>query len=419
MNPALELRTISKRFGEIEALDGVNFTLARGEVHALLGENGAGKSTLMKIAFGLLRPDAGSILVDGEVHRVKDPLAARQLGIGMVHQHFTSIPAFTVSENLALAAGWPIRRVPIRARLRELATRTGMDLDPDARVDNLSAALKQRLEVLKALATNARVLLLDEPSAVLSPIEAESFLGVLKGLKGTGISSVLITHKLSEVLTAADRVTILRRGRVVHSGSTREATAEQLSALMLGEAPPPRQRSWVTTPGSVRVQCKGLVVPSSGGGSGLKAATFEVRAGELVGIAAVEGNGQRELLRAIAGLSRPTAGSLIVDGLVSFVPEDRSREGLIGELTLTEHLVLSQGEKAPWVHRPWVDWEAAANRTRELAQDFSIRAASPHSRIRTLSGGNQQRLILAAALEGDPQVLVAEGPTRGLDLRAT
>jgi simple sugar transport system ATP-binding protein len=417
---ALELRGISKRFGSVQALDQVDFTLEAGEVHALLGENGAGKSTLMKVAFGLIAADAGTILIAGKPRRLRDPIDARRNGIGMVHQHFTSIPALSVIENLALAADWPLDQHTLTVRFEGLRETTGLDLDPAAKVEDLSAGLKQRLEVLKALAANAQVLLLDEPSSVLSPAEAEAFLALVAQLKDRGVSSVLITHKLQEALTVADRVTVLRRGRLVHVGSTADERLESLARHMLGDStalPPPVAAAHS---GSTRIRAIHLAVNRLGtSGSGLRDASLEIRAGDLVGIAAVEGNGQRELLRAIAGLTRPSSGSLEVDGLVSFVPEDRTSEGMIGEFTLTEHLVMSQGDRAPWVLRHWVNWEKAAERTSELVASYGIRAPGPHALGRTLSGGNQQRLILAAALERAPQILVAENPTRGLDLHAT
>jgi simple sugar transport system ATP-binding protein len=417
---ALELRGISKRFGSVQALDQVDFTLEVGEVHALPGENGAGKSTLMKIAFGLIAADAGAILIAGKPRKLRDPIDARRSGIGMVHQHFTSIPALSVIENLALAADWPLAQHTLALRFQGLRETTGLDLDPAAKVEDLSAGLKQRLEVLKALAANARVLLLDEPSSVLSPAEAEAFLALVAKLKERGVSSVLITHKLHEALTVADRVTVLRRGRLVHVGSTADERPENLAQHMLGDsrALPPRVTAAHT--GSVTIQGIHLAVNRLGtSGSGLRDASLEVRAGEVVGIAAVEGNGQRELLRAIAGLTSPSSGSLEVNGLVSFVPEDRTSEGMIGEFTLTEHLVMSQGARAPWVQRHWVNWEKAAARTSELVASYGIRAPGPHALGRNLSGGNQQRLILATSLEREPQILVAENPTRGLDLHAT
>jgi len=418
--PALELRGIVKRFGAVEALKGVDFTLEAGDIHALLGENGAGKSTLMKVAFGLARPDGGTLRVGGRLQRLPDPVAARRLGIGMVHQHFTSIPAFSGLENVALAAGWAPGRDTVRSRFHQIVQLTGFAIDPDARAEDLSAGLKQRLEVVKALATDARILLLDEPSSVLSPEEADAFLSLIKGLRQHGVSSVLITHKLGEALTVADRVTILRRGAVVYSGPVEGQSHESLAALMLGEAPPTPGDWSPPAAGELRVDVRELALPRLGSsGSGLRGASFSARAGEIVGVAAVEGNGQRELLRALAGLARPTRGSLSVMRPVSFIPEDRSSEGLIADFSLAENLALSQGRAAPWVRRGWMNWGLATERTRELITSFGVRAAGPDAPARSLSGGNQQRLIIAAALERHPRVLVAENPTRGLDLRAT
>jgi simple sugar transport system ATP-binding protein len=418
--PALQLLDISKRFGNVEALSRVSFTLERGEVHALLGENGAGKSTLMRIGFGLVQPDAGTILVDGAPTVLRDPTAARRRGIGMVHQHFTAIPAFTVAENIGLAAGWRVRPRELAGRVTALAADSGLPLDPGAIAGELSAGLKQRLEVLKALAADARVLLLDEPTSVLAPAEAEALLALVRRFQERGVATVLITHKLEEALRAADRVTVLRRGAVAFSGPVAGVTADALAGHMLGEAPPVRSRTAPQPPGEMRLQADGLAVPRlEHGGSGLRSATFAVCAGEVVGVAAVEGNGQRELLRAIAGLAEPAAGRLRVDRPLSFVPEDRTSEALIGQFTLVENLALSQGRSAPWVRGPWIDWKRATRRTEELLQRFAVRASGPEARAASLSGGNQQRLVIAGALERRPTVLVAENPTRGLDLRAT
>lgn len=418
-SPLLQLSGITKRFGAIEALRDVSFTLGAGEIHALLGENGAGKSTLMHVTVGLLRPDAGTIAVNGQVHAVRNPLDARRLGIGMVHQHFTSIPALTVAENVALATGWPLGRRELHSRVRAAAAEIGWDLDPEARVRDLSAGLKQRLEVVKALATHARILLLDEPSSVLSPVDAEALLATIRGLKTRGLSSVLITHKLAEATSVADRVTVLRRGRVVHTGPIGQTDVQALAIHMLGAAPPPPV-SRIRTEGEVRITVAKLAVERVGvGGTGLKEASFEAKGGEVVGIAAVEGNGERELLRAIAGLLRPSAGRMMVTGPVSFIPEDRTTEALIGEFSLTENLVLSQAAAAPWVRHGWLDWALASGRCADLIERFGIRAAGPQVTARSLSGGNQQRMVIAGALERRPAVLIAENITRGLDFKAT
>jgi simple sugar transport system ATP-binding protein len=422
MCPALDLRGIHKYFGTVEALAGVDFTLEPGEIHALLGENGAGKSTLMKIAFGLLRPDAGSVAIGGVQVRLAKPAEARRRGVGMVHQHFTSIPAFTVAENVALAAGWRVRPRELAERVRRLAEAMGLSIDPMLRVADLSAGLKQRVEVLKALAGNASVLLLDEPTSVLSPPDAEALLRQVEEFRARGVATVLITHKLREAIAIADRVTVLRRGRVVHSGPVKQQTPATLAAHMLGAGSNPDLAPPVRTAASgpdVRVRGEGLTVDRLGGsGTGLRSATLAIAAGELVGLAAVEGNGQRELLRAIAGVVPPTAGLLEVLGPVGFVPEDRTAEALIGEFTLTENLVLSQGGAAPWIRGPWIDWDRARERAVALIDAFGVRTAGPTAPAASLSGGNQQRLVIAEALERRPAVLVAENPTRGLDFRA-
>ncbi len=420
MSSALELRGISKRFGAVTALRAVDFELAPGEIHALLGENGAGKSTLMKIAFGLLSPDAGVVTVQGAQVRLTDPTDARRRGIGMVHQHFTSIPALSVEDNVALAAGWRPGSKLIARRVRALAEETGLALDPEAIVENLSAGLKQRLEVLKALATNARILLLDEPSSVLPPGEVESLLQMIAGFRARGISSVLITHKLEEALSIADRVTVLRRGVVVHHGEVRGESATSLATHMLGSAPAPREALPATDLGEVRVSLEGAAVHAIGaGGSGLRSATCAVRGGEILGVAAVEGNGQRELLRLMAGLVPLAGGRRTVAAPISFVPEDRIVEGLIGPFSLTENTVLARGRSAPWIRGPWVDWNAAGGHTAELIAEYSVQAPGPGATAESLSGGNQQRMLIAAALDREPAVLVAENPTRGLDLGAT
>lgn len=420
VTPALALRGINKRFGSTEALRQVDFTLERGEIHALLGENGAGKSTLMRIAFGMIRPDAGLVEVQGRVSRLRSPVDARRLGIGMVHQHFTSIGAFSVEENIALAAGSGPARREIRSRLANLTDQTGLTLDPDTLTEDLSAGLKQRLEVLKALATGATVLLLDEPSSVLSPDEAEALLSLLRTLRDRGIASVLITHKLPEALSAADRVTVLRRGRVVHTGSVAGESAATLAWRMLGEGETVSAAREPRSFGAEQVRATDLACRRLGrSGTGLRHATLAARAGEIVGIAAIEGNGQRELLRVLAGLALPERGSLRVARPLSFIPEDRTSEGLIADFSLAENLVLSQGAAAPWVRGYRVDWSEAAERSGELLAAYAVSPARPAAPARALSGGNQQRVLIAEALERGPKVLIAENPTRGLDLRAT
>ena len=420
--PALALRGIEKRFGSVRALHGADFVVSAGRVHALLGENGAGKSTLMHIAFGLERADAGTVEVAGQRVRIASPRAAQRLGIGMVHQHSTSIAALTVAENIALTAGWRVRPRELHRRVAELAERLGMGLDPTARVATLGVVLRQRLEIVKALAGDARVLLLDEPTAVLAPAGVDDLLAFARRFAAGGGAAVLITHKLHEALRAADDVTVLRRGRVVLSGLASGETAATLAAALIGDTEPTigREAPAAGSPGAVLIDAASLVVPAeTKGAPGVRGATLVVRGGEIVGVAAVEGNGQRELLRAFAGLLRQSAGRLAVATPVAFVPEDRTNEGLIGAMTLTENVALGLLDSASWASGPLLDWRAAAAATETILSQFGVRATGARAAARTLSGGNQQKLVLGRSLARAPRVLVAENPTRGLDTHAT
>ncbi len=423
MTALLQLAGIHKRFGPVHALRGVDFLLAPGEVHALLGENGAGKSTLMHVAFGLVRPDAGQIHLDGVVRRIATPRVARARGIGMVHQHFTSVPALTVAENVALAAGWSAVPQEMRERTRALSAQVGLPLDPDQRAGRLSVSLKQRLEIVKALASDTRILLLDEPTAVLAPAEAEELLEMISSFAARGGSVVLITHKLDEALRTADRVTVLRQGSVTLMGRVADHSADSLSAAMIGDtgfSPARSDRGVATGPDRQAIRFDALELSrESGYGIAIRHGTLSVRAGEIVGIAAVEGNGQRELLRAVAGRISPLRGKLQVAQPVGFIPEDRTTEGLIPALSLTENVVLGLGTEGPWVKGGRIDWRAAEAQTAELIDDLQIAATGPRMRASALSGGNQQKLIVARELSRAPAVIVAENPTRGLDIRAS
>lgn len=405
----LELSGIFKSFGPVHALRGADFVLAQGEVHGLLGENGAGKSTLMHIAYGLTQPDSGTIRRLGREVVIRTPRDARRLGMGMVHQHFTSIGALTVEENLVLARG-PRAEGEGKWTTGRMGRRLMEGLKLTARVQSLSVGLRQRLEIVKALATDASILLLDEPSAVLAPQEVEELLQLVGEFVDEGGSAVLITHKLAEVLAVADRVTVLRHGVVTLHGAVKEHTEQSLALAMIGQAPaggrgPVARRSHRRTPPAPAGDRRPRTPAVHLGG-------LPVYPGELMGIAAVEGNGQRELLRAIA------TGSGVA-GTVAFVPEDRTTEGVIPEFSVTENVVLGLGEDPRWVHGMWLDWRAAGTRTAELIEGFGIRTHGPDARLGTLSGGNQQKVVLARALERRPDVLVAENPTRGLDFRAT
>jgi simple sugar transport system ATP-binding protein len=420
--PALELRDITKWFGTLAALRDVTFAVRPGTLHALLGENGAGKSTLMHIAYGLLRPELGAIRVNGHSARFRSPRDARAAGIGMVHQHPTSIAAMTVAENVELAMGRQQaagRLGDSAAWVRELSEALGLPLDPLARVESLSIAMKQRLEIVKAIAGGTRLLLLDEPTAVLAPIEASELMSVVRAYVAHGNSAVLITHKLTEALANAEEVTVLRRGIVTHQSRADATNAAELAGAMIGAAGnlgrsgDAGQRDL----GEPLIVARQLVL--RGGGRGHHrgrhgAIELEVRAGEIVGIAAVEGNGQRDLLRTIAGVIPPWSGQLDVLHPVAFIPEDRTSEGLVADLTLTENVVLGDAPGAGWR----VDWSAAERRTAELLRVYQVRARGPGARVRSLSGGNQQRLVLARALSLEPRVIIAENPTRGLDVAA-
>jgi ABC-type uncharacterized transport system ATPase subunit len=416
----LELRAISKRFGSVHALRGADFVLQAGQVHALLGENGAGKSTLMEIAYGMIPADSGEIRIGGETVMIRSPRDSRAHGIGMVHQHFTSVPALTVAENIQLASGRAGPRASGPSRVLEVLWH---GLDPGARVEGLSVSLKQRLEIVKALSTGARILLLDEPTAVLAPPEVEELLRIVRAFADEGGAVVLITHKLDEVFACANQVTVLRHGRVTFDGVLEGQTEATLAAAMIGTARAPTSRAPLRadptgTPEIIRLS-GATIPPLEGRGAGVRGGTLVVRAGEIVGVAAIEGNGQRELMLGVAGLLRPTAGELLVRGRVALVPEDRTTEGLIPELSITENVALALGADAAWVHGPWLDWAAAGRRTAEFLPAFDILAPGPDTPAGMLSGGNQQKLILARALEGHPAALVVENPTRGLDIRAT
>jgi ABC-type uncharacterized transport system ATPase subunit len=420
--PVLRLEGIEKRYGPVHALRGADFTLYLGEVHALLGENGAGKTTLMQVADGLVRPDAGRIRVGDADRSALTPSEARRLGIGMVHQHFTGIPAFTVAENVALATGWLVPPGALRERVLQAGERIGLPLDPDVRTGRLSVGLKQRLEIVKAVAADARILLLDEPTAVLAPAEVAELLDVIRRFTASGGAAVLITHKLDEALAAADRVTVLRRGAVVVQALRGELDPAGLAAAMIGGEPVPRSPGAVPsrTDGPPAIRAEALeVARESGYGLALRQGSLEVRPGEIVGVAAVEGNGQRELLRAVAGRVHPLRGRLEVARPVAFIPEDRTSEGLIPELTLTENVVLGSGTDAPWTRGGRIDWRAAERHTAELLRAYDVVAAGPRAPASSLSGGNQQKVVIARELSRRPRVVVAENPTRGLDLRAT
>jgi simple sugar transport system ATP-binding protein len=435
--PLLELRGITKRFPGVLANDDVNFDLRRGEVHALLGENGAGKSTLMNILYGLYTPDEGQILLGGKPIELGSTKASIEQGIGMVHQHFMLIPVMTVAENIVLAieprhGGVLMDYDAARRRVREISDRYGLAVDPDARIDRITVGQQQRVEILKALYRGAEILILDEPTAVLTPQEAQELFVVLRSLKDQGKSIIFISHKLNEVLDIADRITTLRRGVVVDTVSADGATEEGLARMMVGREVLLRVDKKPHAPAGTLLQVESLTVIDDRGLESVHDVSFEVRAGEIVGLAGVDANGQSELIDAIAGLRHPQSGRVVVDGKdvtgatarealeagIGHIPEDRHRRGLVLPFSLEENLALHDYRYAPNSQGGLLNLRAIGERARRLLKEFDVRGGTPSTPAGALSGGNQQKVVLAREIDGDPKVLIAAQPTRGLDVGA-
>jgi ABC-type uncharacterized transport system ATPase subunit len=435
--PVLTLRGITKRFPGVVANDHVDFDLRRGEVHALLGENGAGKSTLMNCLYGLYRPDEGEILIGGELVELGSPRAAIEHGIGMVHQHFMLIPVMTVAENIVLAVeprrdGFLLDYTTAERRVRELSDQYGLDVDPHARIQDITVGQQQRVEILKALYRGAEILVLDEPTAVLTPQEAQELFEIIRGLTAEGHSVVFISHKLHEALQIADRISVLRRGRLVDTLPAEGATEEGLARLMVGREVLLRVEKGPGRPGEPLLALEDVHVLDDRGVEKVRGVSFEVRAGEIVGIAGVDGNGQTELIDAITGLRRVESGRITVVGRdvtdapartmyevgVGHVPEDRQRRGLVLEFTIAENIALHDFRKPPASRFGWLFPARLVERARRLIGEFDVRGGGPLTRAGSLSGGNQQKVILAREISRDPRVLVAAQPTRGLDVGA-
>jgi simple sugar transport system ATP-binding protein len=421
---ALALRGIDKRYGNVQALSAATLEVRPGTVHALLGENGAGKSTLMRIAYGLERADAGALFLWNDRVRVTSAADAIASGIGMVHQHFTLVPAMTVAENIALGGRGRLDLADVARRVDELSTSTRFALNPNARVETLPVGAQQRVEIAKALVQAARILILDEPTAVLAPAESTELLRWVRAYADAGNAAVLITHKLREALGVADDVTVLRRGRTILTAKRDEVTPDTLTSAMIGEELTGVRaksfaedfRSHVSRAAVFRADR--LTLTDAGGIVRVRDATFEINAGEIIGVAAVEGSGQRELLRALAGRLAPASGLLAHPSAVGFVPEDRHHDAVLLNRSLTENVAL----RGAGARRGVMDWDAVGAQTGRLMFEYDVRAESANIPIRTLSGGNQQKLVLARELELDPdseRALVVENPTRGLDVRAT
>jgi simple sugar transport system ATP-binding protein len=415
---AVALGDVRKRFGAVAALDGASLELAPGEIHALLGENGAGKTTLVRVLAGLVRPDSGEILLDGRRVELWSPRRARELGIGLVPQHAALVPALSVSENLVLgeAGGIVLGAAARRARAREMLATAALELDPDTPAAALAVSQQQRLEIARVLSRGARVLVLDEPTAVLAPAEVDDLLALLVRLRADGRTIVFISHKLQEITQVCDRVSVLRRGRRVATQPVAGASAAELGRLMVGDALPPPGRAPDTEPGPLALRLRGLTAP------GLGPLDLELRAGELVALAGVEGNGQQPLEEILAGVRTPTQGSVeLLRPPLALVSADRQRTGLALELSAEENLVLAEAARggAPPVFRSgWMFPGVLRAEARAAFERFAV-VGSPGSPARAFSGGNQQKLCVARALRARPRVLVAVNPTRGLDVGAT
>ena len=427
----LSARGVTKRFGDVVANEDVDLDLAAGEVHALLGENGAGKSTICAIAAGVYRADEGSISVGGEPVPPGSPRAALAAGIGMVHQHFRLVESMTVAENIALAdpeLPRRIRRSDLRAAALKAATLLGWELDPDAYVGDLSVSEQQRVEIIRMLARDVRVLILDEPTAVLAPPEADALFAAMRRLAGSGRAVVIVTHKLREIMAVADRVTVLRRGRVVGSAAIGDVDPEKLAEMMVGHVPEPRPTHQARPDtGATVLTATGLTMVAQDGRKLLSDVSLSVAEGEIVGVLGVGGNGQRELAGAIGGLDRLSAGEISLDGTridrqsvrertrrgLAFVPEDRSGTGLARGMTVAENLGLREQTTGILVRGGELRRNAVA-----LLADYDIRGGSPETPVWVLSGGNQQKIVVARELAREPRLVVAAAPTRGLDIGA-
>ncbi len=433
--PALEMRGITKRYPGVVANDAIDLVVRPGEIHALLGENGAGKSTLMNILYGLARPDEGQILLDGADVRIAGPADAIARGISMVHQHFMLVPVLTVAENILLGAETManpvfLDRDEARRRIRELGARFGFEMDPDAKVGSLSVGWQQRVEILKALYREARILVLDEPTAVLTPQETEEIFTVLKRLAAEGHSIIFISHKLYEVMEIADRITVIRRGRVVGTRIPSETNEQDLAELMVGREVQLTIDRGESHPGKAALEVTDLRVADDRGSEVVRGISLEVRAGEILGIAGVAGNGQDELVEALVGLRRPIGGTIRLGGHdvgghspramneagVAYVPADRHRFGLILPFSIADNVVLTSYYRAPFAHG-WVRDDDEINAAAEVAiSAYDIRTPSATARAGTLSGGNQQKLVVAREFSRDLALLVLDQPTRGLDV---
>lgn len=413
--PALDMRGITKSFGGTPALRDASISVRAGTVHALLGENGAGKTTLMRIAFGLISADAGTVERQGRLARYRSTVEASRDGIGMVHQHFTLVPAMTVAENVSLGGRGAHTVTRAIERVREIGDATGLVVNPLARVSELSVSAQQRVEIIKAFAHGATLLILDEPTAVLAPRDASDLLVHLRAFANAGNAVVFITHKLREALTIADEVTVLRKGTTVRTARVGDIVEDALVDAMVGDTLVDRPRTPVPPLPEVVLRLERVSLSDDRGTARLQDVSMAVRAGEVVGVAGVEGNGQRELLRLLAGRLRPSSGHVACPPAVGFVPEDRHRDAVIEEFTLAENTALLGAGQRTGV----IAWDLVTESTQRIISEFDVQVSGPGARMRTLSGGNQQRFVMGRELHDAPRALVLESPSRGLDVRAT
>ncbi|MDQ0895365.1 ABC transporter ATP-binding protein [Agromyces ramosus] len=430
----LELRGITKRFGSLVANDHIDLTVESGEIHCLLGENGAGKSTLMNVLYGLYQADEGEILLDDEVQRFAGPGDAMNAGIGMVHQHFMLIPVFTVAENVMLGHeqttfGGRLDLAAAREKVREISDRFGFHVDPDALVDDLPVGVQQRVEIIKALSRDARVLVFDEPTAVLTPQETDELMAIMRQLKQSGTAIVFITHKLREVREVADRITVVRLGKVVGEAAPTASNAE-LASLMVGRAVELTVHKDEPKLGDPALVVEHLTVIDHTGHLVVNDVSFEVRRGEILAVAGVQGNGQTELTEALLGLQPRVEGSVVLDGEqltgasvrkilnagVGFVPEDRKEDGLVGEFSVAENLMLDRADGPPFVKGGNLQRGFLEQFAEEKVAEFDVRTPGIDTKVGRLSGGNQQKVVLARELSRDLRLLVAAQPTRGVDV---
>jgi ABC-type uncharacterized transport system ATPase subunit len=431
----LELCGITKRFPGVVANDNVNLALNTGEVLSLIGENGAGKSTLMSVLYGMYKPDEGNIIIDGEPQVFSSPADAIAAGIGMVHQHFMLVPVFTVAENVVLGveptgALGKLNIDEARRMVREISDKYNLDLDPDAVIENLPVGVQQRVEIVKVLLRDAKVVVFDEPTAVLTPSEIIEFFQIVKTLVSAGRGVVFITHKLKEALNIADRIAVLRRGKVVGEVDPGAATESQIAEMMVGRPVQLTVDKRVADVGAAVLKVTDLTVLDADGRTHVENISFEVHAGEIVGVAGVQGNGQTELVEALTGLRKATGGTITLDGKdlthsdprerhqmgMAHIPEDRQRQGLVGGLSVAENLVLTRYHDDQFSHGVLVDWDAANAIADTLIGEYDIRTPNKETGVGTLSGGNQQKVIVARELSRDLRLTIAAQPTRGVDV---